>query len=80
MLQVCNTFMGDFPQDIGSMDASSATVPHSKVFVVARNKDVVPKRRRVERLAAGYAVREFRDDSQGRYWYVVTALELVADQ
>jgi len=62
------------------MDASSATVPHSKVFVVARNKDVVPKRRRVERLAAGYAVREFRDDAQGRYWYVVTALELIADQ
>jgi hypothetical protein len=29
---------------------------------------------RIERLTTGYAVREFRDDSQGRYWYVVNAL------
>jgi hypothetical protein len=36
--------------------------------------------RRIEHLTAGYAVREFRDDSQGRYWYVVTALEVIADQ
>jgi hypothetical protein len=62
------------------MDASSAIVAHSEVFVVARNKHVVPKQRRIERLAAGYAVREFRDDSQGCYWYVVTALEIIADQ
>jgi len=26
---------------------------------------------------SGYAVQEFRDDSQGCYWYVVTALEVV---
>lgn len=55
-------------------------VDHSKVFVVARNKHVVPKQRRIERLTAGYAVREFRDDSEGRYWYVVTALEIIADK
>jgi hypothetical protein len=59
------------------MDASSANVAHSKVFIVARNKYIVPKQRRIERLTAGYAVREFRDDSQGRYWYVVTALEVM---
>ena len=69
-----------FSQDIGSMDASSAMVAHSKVFVVARNKQVVPKQRRIERLTAGYSVQEFRDDSQGCYWYVVTALEVIADQ
>ena len=62
------------------MDASSAMVAHSKVFVVARNKHVVPKQRRIERLTAGYAVREFRDDSEGRYWYVVTGLEIIADK
>jgi len=80
VLRVCDTFMGILSQDIGSMDASSAMVAHSKAFVVARNKHVVPKQRRIERLTAGYAVQEFRDDAQGRYWYVVTALEVVADQ
>jgi hypothetical protein len=59
------------------MDPSSAIVAHSKVFIVARNKLVAPKQRRIERLAAGYAVREFRDDSEGCYWYVVASLELV---
>ena len=62
------------------MDASSAVVAHTKVFVVARNKHVVPKQRRIERLTAGYAVQELKDDSQGSYWYVVTALEVIADQ
>ena len=55
----------------------SAMVTHSKVFIVARNRHIVPKERRVERLPSGYSVRESRDDSQGRYWYVVTALEVV---
>lgn len=49
----------------------------SKPFVVTRKKCIVPKPRRIERLPSGYAVQEFRDDSQGRYWYVVTALEVV---
>ncbi len=49
----------------------------SKVFIVVRNKLVVPKQRRVERLGSGYSVRESRDDSQGNYWYVVTALDVV---
>jgi hypothetical protein len=35
------------------MDASSAMVARSKTFVVARNKHVVPKQRRIERLTAG---------------------------
>jgi len=49
----------------------------SKVFIVVRNKHVVPKLRRIERLPSGYSVRESRDDSQGSYWYVVTALDVV---
>jgi len=49
---------------------------HPNPFVIARNKWVVPKQRRVERLASGYSIREFRNDSQGRYWYVVTTIEV----
>jgi len=59
------------------MDASSEIAAHSKVFIVARNRHIVPKERRVERLPSGYSVRESRDDSRGRYWYVVAALEVV---
>jgi hypothetical protein len=59
---------------------TSAMIDYSKVFIVARNKDVVPKQRRVERLPSGYSVRESRDDSQGSYWYVVTALEVVGSR
>ena len=68
-MRVCST-------SDGSMD-TFAMVADSKVFIVARNKHVVPKRRRVERLPSGYSVREARDDSQGNYWYVVTALDVV---
>src|ERR1700730_10175889 len=46
-------------------------------YIVARHKHVVPKQRRVARLPSGYYVRESRDDSQGSYWYVVTALDAV---
>ena len=60
----------------GRMD-TFAMVADSKVFIVARNKHVVPAERRVERLPSGHSVRESRDDSQGSYWYVVTALEIV---
>jgi len=49
----------------------------SKLFIVARTRYIVAKERRIERLPSGYAVREFRDDSQGRYWFVVTAFEVV---
>ncbi len=48
----------------------------SRVFIVARNENVVPKQRRAERLSSGYSIRESRDDSEGSYWYVVTALEV----
>ena len=50
---------------------------YTKPFVVTRNKCIVPKQRCIERLPSGYAVREFRDDPQGRYWYVVNALEVI---
>ena len=52
----------------------------SRPFVVARNKLIAPKERRIERLASGYAVRELRDDCQGCYWYVVAALEVTSFQ
>jgi hypothetical protein len=50
---------------------------HAKPFVVSRNKCIAPKQRRIERLPAGYAVREFCNSSKGSYSYVVMALELV---
>lgn len=55
-----------------------AMAAHSKPFVVARNQEIAPKQRRVERIPPGYAVREFYNDSQGRFWYVVTTLEVIA--
>ncbi len=55
----------------------SATEGHCKAYIIARNRHIVPKERRVERLPSGYSVRESRDDGQGRYWFVITALELV---
>ena len=48
-----------------------------KPFVVTRNRHIAPKERRIERLSSGYSVREFRNDSQGRYWYVVVALDVM---
>jgi hypothetical protein len=48
-----------------------------KPFVVTRNRHIAPKERRIERLSSGYSIREFRNDSQGRYWYVITALEVM---
>ena len=59
------------------MDASFPNVAHAKVFIVAREKCIAPKPRRIEGLPSGYAVQEFRDDSKGCYWYVVTALEVM---
>jgi hypothetical protein len=49
-------------------------------FLVAHNKRIVPKQRSVERLPSGYSIREFYNHSQGRYWYVVTALEVIPIQ
>jgi hypothetical protein len=56
---------------------SSRNDATSRPFVVARNKHIAPKERRIERLPSGYAVRELRDDWQGRYWYVVVALDVM---
>ncbi len=75
MPRICKTFHKRLLAD-GRMD-TFAMVADSKVFIVARNKHVVPAERRVERLPSGHSVRESRDDSQGSYWYVVTALEVV---
>jgi hypothetical protein len=49
----------------------------SKPFVVIRNKHITPKQRRIERVPPRFAVREFHNGAQGRYWYVITALEVV---
>jgi len=48
-----------------------------KTFVVARKKCIAPKEGVSSAYRPGYAVREFRDDSGGSYWYVVTALEVM---
>jgi hypothetical protein len=40
------------------------------------NAPLLQKQRRVERLPSGYSIREFYNHPQGRYWYVVTALEV----
>ena len=63
----------------GRIDApfGCAMPANSRPFVVARNKRIVPKQRRIERLPSGYSIREFYNHPQGRYWYVVTALEVV---
>jgi len=50
----------------------------SKPFVVARNKHIAPKERRIERLPSGYAVQELKDDCQGCYWYVVAAFDVMS--
>lgn len=39
-----------------------------KPFVVTRNKHVLSKERRIERLPCGYSIREFNNHPHGRYW------------
>jgi hypothetical protein len=48
-----------------------------KPFVVSRNKHIAPKERLIERLPSAYSIREFYNHQEGRYWYVVTALEVI---
>ncbi len=74
----CNTLHKGFLSEYRHWGCTLfAMAVRSKVFIVVRNKGVVPKQRRVERLPSGYSVRESRDDSKGSYWYVVTALDVV---
>ena len=63
----------------GRIDAifRCAMLANSRPFVVARNKRIVPKQRCIERLPSGYSIRELYNHPQGRYWYVVTALEVI---
>ena len=63
----------------GRIDApfGCAMPADSRPFVVARNKRIVPKQRSIERLPSGYSIREFYNNPEGRYWYVVTALEVI---
>jgi hypothetical protein len=63
----------------GRIDApfGCAMPANSGPFVVARNTCIVPKQRCIERLPSGYSIREFHNHSQGRYWYVITALEVI---
>jgi hypothetical protein len=62
---------------MSSGDQAPVAAPRSTPFIAARNRYILPKERRVERLPSGYSVKEFRDDSEGRYWFVVTSLEVV---
>ena len=68
-----------FKRSYGRIDApfGCAMPADSRPFVVARNKRIVPKQRCIERLPSGYSIREFYNHPQGRYWYVVTALEVI---
>jgi hypothetical protein len=59
---------------MSDMDTTPKT--HSKAFVVTRNRHIVPKERRIERLPAGYSIQERQNDSRGHYWFVITALEV----
>ena len=59
-----------------SGDQVPATERRASLFIVAPNRDVVPKQRRIERLPSGYSVRELHSDSGGNYWLVITALEV----
>ena len=60
---------------MSGMDTTRET--DSKVFVVSRNRRIVPKKRRIERLPSGYSIQECRSDSRGHYWFVITALEVL---
>jgi len=59
-----------------SVDQGPLSESRSNLFIVARNRNIVSKQRRVERVSSGYSVRELRSDSGGNYWFVITALEL----
>ena len=60
-----------------SSNQSSVGAPPSSIFIVARSEHIVSKERRIERLPSGYSVCESSDDSEGRYWFVVTSLEVM---
>jgi hypothetical protein len=68
----------DFSFDMSSTDQATAVAAGSKPFIVARSRCIVPKQRRIERLPSGYAVQECSKSSEGDYWFVVTALEVVS--
>jgi hypothetical protein len=61
---------------MSSRNPGPAEARPTKLFIVARSKHIVPKERRIERLASGYSVREYCGDSGGEYWFVITSLEL----
>ena len=52
----------------------------SKLAIVARNPWIVPKQKRIEPLPSGYSIRELCNDSEGYYWYVVMAFDLIVPQ
>jgi hypothetical protein len=58
--------------------SSTGGAAHSKPFIVARSRHVVPKERRIERVPSGYTVLEPSDHSDGEYWLVITALEVAS--
>jgi len=60
---------------MSGMDTTHET--HFKVFVVTRNRHIVPKVRRIELLPTGYSIQECRNDSGGHYWFVITALQVL---
>ena len=61
---------------MSSIDTTPET--NSKICIVTRNQQIVPRERRIERLPTGYSIQECRNDSRGHYWFVITALELLS--
>ncbi len=61
-----------------SSEQATAVEKQTKPFVVCRNMHVIPKERRIERLDSGYTIRERSNDSEGHYWFVVTAFEVAS--
>jgi len=80
--RVCDTIYGEFVfrpcfPTMSSNDKASTAGSSSSPFIIARRRYIVSKERRIERLPSGYSVQESRDDSEGRYWFVVTSLEVM---
>ena len=59
------------------VDPAVAAAERPRLSIVARCRHIVPKERRIERIPSGYSVSEYRNDAEGQYWFVITALEVV---
>ena len=63
---------------MSGIEAKPAATDKPQISIVARCRHIVPKERRIERIPSGYSVSEYRNDAEGEYWFVITALEVAA--